>query len=321
MAIEAINQRSRYRDAKYTTINLREITSSQALMIPEAADVETMLTLKPLDESTRTSSQVWDEFKVFFWTAEMGWIEHCRGQISVSDDKKPNDVDGEHTSHVTSKFSTSEQIRNIDAACLSSISSQRIYEAVSHIGIEYGASMAKFSDCRVGHNHAVGSVRVPGTASIMPRHFEPSLIVHPAFLDNCLQILWPLTGAGQVELEGLSVPAFVKNLSVRAHMKMSSGECVRVLGTISEESASEQIIESIIGIGPNEAGHQPIISFEGAVVAPLSDISSTKETREPKARYSMINWQPCLDLLGPEEFQPDASLRNIIPTSAPLVTV
>lgn len=317
MAIEAITQRAKSRDAKYTTINIREMTVGQALMIPEAAEVETMLTLKSLDDSTRTSSRVWDEFKVFSWTADTGWIEHCRGQIAVFDDKKLNEVDGEHTSHMVHS-TIQDQIRNIEAACVSPISSQKIYDAVSNIGIDYGSSMSEFSDCRVGSNHAVGSVRVPDTASMMPRHFEPSLVVHPAFLDNCLQILWPLMGAGQVELEGLFVPAFIKNISVRAHMKRQSGECIRVLGTISKESASECIIESIIAIDPNQAGHRPIISIDGVVVAPLSDIPSTTEKKD-KSRYSKINWQPCLDLIGPEEFQDyfgldpphEGELRNV----------
>ena len=307
MAIEAISQRARSRAVKYTTIDLRDVTVSQALMISEAAEVETMLTLKPLDESTRTSSQLWDEFKVFSWTADRGWIEHCRGQIAVFDNKKRNEVDGERVCHM-GHSAIQDQVRDIEAACVLPISSQRIYEAVSNIGIEYGSSMAEFSNCRVGENHAVGSVRVPDTTSMMPRQFEPSLILHPAFLDNVLQMIWPLMGAGQVELEGLFVPTFIKNLSVRASINIQSGDCVRVLGTMSEESASERIIESIIAIDPNEAGHRPMISFDGVVVAPLSDIPSAKQKKE-KPRFLKIHWQPCLDLLGPEEFQDNFSLE------------
>ena len=317
MAIEAITQRAISRDAKYTTLNLREITVSQALIIPEAAEIETMLTLKPLDEGTRTSSQIWDEFKVFSWSSSTGWTEHCRGQIAVLDDKKLNEVDGQHTYEVANS-AIQDQIRMIDAACVSPVTSQRIYDAVRKMGITYGASMAGLSDCRVGYNHAVGTIRFPDTASVMPRNFEPSLVVHPAFLDNCLQIIWPLMGAGQVEFEQFFVPTFMKNLSVRAHMKKQSGECVRMLGTISKESHSERIVESIIAIDPDESGHRPIVTFDGIVITPVSDLSSTKEKGE-RSRYSKIRWQPCLDLLEPEEFQEyfsmqpphDGELRNM----------
>ncbi|KAL9126149.1 MAG: hypothetical protein Q9217_004760 [Psora testacea] len=253
MVLEAADQRARARNATYSKIQLREIHNTQPLIILEGIDVEMTLSLKPFDENAGTSSKTWDEFKIFSWTEDAGWVEHCRGQVAALSDRKRNDVEGSHSSNTP--------------------------------------------------HSAMGSVQVPDTASTMPRQSESPWIVHPAFLDNCVQIVWPLLGAGQAEFNELYLPTFVKNVCVRLNDRAQNCDHVKVFGTTSVAPIpSERHVESIIVVDPNEADQPPAITLDGLVMTSLSDGQSTRENRE-KSIYSKIHWEPCLDLLGPTEFQ------------------
>ena len=302
MAVEAKRQHAESRNVTYSKIELREISNNQPLIILEGVDVEMMLSLRPLDKNSGASSESWDEFKIFSWTKDAGWIEHCRGQIAALSDRKRNDVEGAHPSSLV-RSARQDQIREVESACVSTIDSQKIYEAASNMGIDYGPCMTMLADCRAGGKHAMGSVQVPDTASTMPRQSETPLIVHPAFLDNCLQVVWPLLGAGQTEIKGLYLPTFVKNFCVRLDPRAQDCDYVKVFGTTAISSyPSERLVESILVIDPNEAEKLPAITFDGLVMVSLSDGQSTKEKRE-KSICSKIRWEPCIDFLGPKEFQ------------------
>lgn len=310
MAVEAKRQHAESRTATYSKIELRDISNSQPLIILEEVDVEIMLTLRPVDErNPGTSSESWDAFKIFSWTEDAGWTEHCRGQVAALSDRKRNDVEATYSSSLV-QSARQDLIREVESACVSKLDSQKIYEAVSNMGIDYGPCMTMLADCRTGGKHAMGFVQVPNTASTMPRQSETPLIVHPAFLDNCLQIVWPLLGAGQTEVKGLYLPTFVKNLCVRLDPRAQNCDYVKVFGTTATSPyPSERLVESILVIDPNEPEKLPAITFDGLVMVSPSDGQSTKENRE-KSVYSKIHWEPCLDLLGPKEFQDHFRLKS-----------
>ena len=125
------------------------------------------------------------------------------------------------------------------------------------------------------------SVQVPNTAATMPRQSETLLPVHPAFLNNRLQVVWPLLGAGQTEITGLYLPTFVKNLCVRLDPRAQDCDYVKVFGTTTiSRYPSERLVESILVIDPNEPDKLPAITFEGLVMISLSDSQSTNKKRE-----------------------------------------
>lgn len=169
MAVKAKRQHAESRTATYSKIELRDISNSQPLIILEGVDVEIMLTLRPLDErNSETSSESWDAFKIFSWTEDAGWIEHCRGQVAALSDRKRNDIKATYSSSLI-QSARQNQIREVESACVSKINSQKIYEAASNMGIDYNPCMTMLTDCGTGSKHAMGSVQVPNTASTMPR--------------------------------------------------------------------------------------------------------------------------------------------------------
>ena len=78
---------SKFERHKHIKYMLREISISRALILSDLPDVETMVIFRPYNESTKISSAIWDEFRIFSWSHEKIWTEHCRGLIAVKNDK------------------------------------------------------------------------------------------------------------------------------------------------------------------------------------------------------------------------------------------
>ena len=246
MAVEAANQRAAFRNQTPTAIELREIHNSQPLILLESVDTEMMLALRPLSENAKTSSEYWDEFRIFSWTEDSSWVEHCRGQISAivhSKSSSPNEV----CQSLTAVSAVQDHIREIECACVTDVTSSRIYEDASKIGIEYGPCMSMLSDCRTGGENAMATVHVPETAATMPHQSESPLIVHSALLDNCIHVVWPLLGAGVNGVDGLYLPASVRRICIQLASGSHYHDHVRVYSKAAPDTEpSERVFESII---------------------------------------------------------------------------
>jgi acyl transferase domain-containing protein len=85
MAIEAAHQKAITAGATAISgYEMREISIGQAMIIPDdSGEVESMLTMRPYAESSRTTSDVWDEFRISSAGDGGTWTEHCRGLITV----------------------------------------------------------------------------------------------------------------------------------------------------------------------------------------------------------------------------------------------
>lgn len=308
MAVEAANQRAAFRNLTPTAIELREIHSSQPLILLEGVDTEMMLTLRPLSENAKTSSESWDEFRVFSWTEDSSWVEHCRGEISaiVHGSSSANEL----RQSLTAVSAIQDHIRQIECACDTDVTSQRIYEDASKIGIEYGPCMTMLSDCRTGDGNAMATVRVPDTATTMPHHFESPLIVHPALLDNCIHVVWPLLGAGVNGVDGLYLPASVKRITIQLGPGSQYHDRVRVYSKAAAAiDPSERVFESIIVMNRDQMGSEPAITINGMILVSLSDGQATKEKIE-KTTCSKMHWEPSVDLLEPSKFQAHFQLEK-----------
>ncbi|KAI9716040.1 MAG: Type I Iterative PKS [Chrysothrix sp. TS-e1954] len=301
MAIEAASQRAQSRETAPFKIELRDIYNSQPLILHEEADVELLLTLRPMAENAQTSSAVWDEFRIFSWTEDSSWGEHCRGQVAILKSPQSNNEVQPCTRE------REDQIREIECACETAIESQKIYDAAQTFGVEYGPCMRTLTSCRVGGNHAMASVRVPDTSSVMPCLSESSYVVHPAFLDDCFQIVWPLLGAGQTIMHGLYLPTTIKSLQIQPGARKQQYDHVQVYGsTLAPTNASERHIKSILVADSND-GKAPFITFDDVTMAALAG-SQAVLANTRKIACLKLEWQPRLELLSPDMFQDCFSL-------------
>lgn len=299
MAVEASIQRAESRNIIPSAIEFHEICNSQPLILLEGYDTEIMLTLRPLVENRKTSSDTWDEFRVLSWTEDSAWVERCRGQIAAISNNNCSTAN-----QVCQPAMATSSVKDHESTCGADIDGRRIYDDASKVGMSYGPCMKMLSDCRAGDGKAMANVRVPDTASTMPLRSEAPLSVHPALLENCMHIIWPLLGAGLGGVEGLFLPATLERISIQVNSnKKQSGDLMKVYGTASKGSQpSERVFENIIIIDPTQGEGPPSIAITGLVLSFYSD-NQASPAKLNRTQYSRMQWEPCIDMLEPEEFR------------------
>jgi hypothetical protein len=98
-------------------------------------------------------------------------------------------------------------------ACTSLVKPSEMYDALT----AKGAGRSRFD--------------VPDTKSTMPMGHEPDFIIHSAFLDQFIQIVWPILGAARTGLNVLYMPSFVQSMSITTGITRKAGDRLRVYGT------------------------------------------------------------------------------------------
>ena len=308
MALEAVSQRAMLRETAFARYVLREIVVGQALVIPESSEVETVFNLRPLNESTRASSDIWEEFMIFSWTTERGWIEHCRGQIGVRSDKEPNPVEGDQQRADCEKM-LHEQISNLDRSCLDALSCEKLYETYANMGLVFGPSFQSMIECRVSKHSAVAQVKIPQTLERMPYQSETQTIIHPALLDSFFQVSYPILTDGLRTLRGTPLALRVKELSISSKIEGILGGYYRVYGSGLSKSLVEQTIDSIFVMGPNADSNVPLISIEGFTSATISNSSAVASKEQHGRTCWKTEWQPDIDLMTSEQIR--NTFRNL----------
>ena len=269
MAIEAAHQHAISGGIPFTKYVLREVNVGQALVIPESSQIETVLNLRPFNESTRASSDLWHEFIIFSWNHERGWMEHCRGQIAVQMEIQSNPVKALRSQEA--EFTLVAEINSETAlASVDGLECEKIYETFSSMGLEFGPSFQNLLECRVGSGSVYAHVGIPSTKERMPYEFESDHIIHPGLLDSCFQVSFPLFTKGLKVLKGTPIASRVKEISISRDIRHIRDEHLEVYGSGVSKSLVEQTVGSILAMRASDDGGSPLISVKGITSTTLS---------------------------------------------------
>ncbi|TAQ85426.1 hypothetical protein B7494_g6244 [Chlorociboria aeruginascens] len=290
MALEAVSQRAAERNVIFDRFQLREVTISRPMVIQEGSNVEANIALRPHAEGTRTSSDLWDEFRVFSWASDRGWIEHCRGLISVESKATKNAVNGEQITQ-DAKHLLASRISSIDNASTTPVDAKVLYENLEAVGVGYGPTFQGLESCRASDHHAVGELIVPNTQAVMPLEHEPAFIIHPAFLDQFIQIVWPIFGAGRTGLDLLYMPSFLKSMSISTGITTKSGDRLKVYGSGSPTPSNPHPTKfSMFAVSPENA-EEALITMDALVMTPVSDADSGADITSHRNLCYKMEWE------------------------------
>lgn len=304
MAMEAISQQAQIHHLVAGKIDLRDISISRVLTIPDSSAVETMLSLRACRaDSPGRSILGWHEFKVFSWAEGRGWDQHCSGYIMVQETRDANPVDGSRQ-QTESVSELTNQAASMRAACTIPVDSQTLYENISEGLVHYGPLFQGLSNISVSADKkAMATVNVPDTKSCMPHEYETDCIIHPATLDLCCQTMWVLQGYGQPGQKVTRVPSHLKHLSVSLDSHIGAGSKLQMYGHVSgSESASNPETNRIIATNPSNPA-EVIVEIDGLTLVPVSnDITGSKDNSAAAICYKM-HWEPCLEFLSEDKYR------------------
>jgi NADPH:quinone reductase-like Zn-dependent oxidoreductase/malonyl CoA-acyl carrier protein transacylase len=291
MAMEAALQRATTRNIKFDKFEFREISANRALILEESAEVETMITLRPYNEGTKRSTDSWDEFRIFAWASEKGWIEHCRGMVGVQKDKGVNVVDGQRQKDTEKEFIRSQSAM-MNEKCTEVVDLEKLKANLQSVGVYYGPAFQGFLECRTDEQLAVAEVEVANTAAVMPKNFEPELVMHPATLDLIIQILWPVLGAGRTGYNKIYMPSGFKRLSISRNVAKTPGTRLRIYGTSPEilPMVSKPVDLDVFATEALNPDHACVI-LEGYTITPVHhDVAGFGGV--DRDLCFKINWEP-----------------------------
>ncbi|KAL2845909.1 hypothetical protein BJY01DRAFT_177125 [Aspergillus pseudoustus] len=216
MAIQAVRQHmlATRPTVKIENIRFRDISFGKGLVLPEdGPDVEISLSLRPQARTSRESSGIWKEFRIFTVTPDQKWTEHCRGLIQAEVDS----VEGYKA------VFTPEDISRIDSECTKEVTSQKFYAMGQRIGLEWQYPFNNVQKMRRSADSCVATARVPEN-EMSPGGMED--LLHPAVLDSTL-----FHGLCGVILDGDAassayVPTFIKQLWIANRETAAGSELV-----------------------------------------------------------------------------------------------
>jgi acyl transferase domain-containing protein/NADPH:quinone reductase-like Zn-dependent oxidoreductase len=292
MAMEAAFQRATARNVKFDRYEFREISANRALLIEESTDVETMITLRPYNEGTKKSTDMWDEFRIFAWTADKGWVEHCRGLVGVQKDKSFNAVDGQRQIESNKEYLRT-QTSMMEESCDEVVDIAKLAANLKNLGVYYGPAFQRFVECRTTEQLAVAEVELADTSITVPHQFEPELIMHPAHLDLVIQILWPLLGAGREGWDKIYMPSGFKRLSISPKVVKKPGSRLRVYGSSPKISPmAVKPVELNVFATQESDPDDACVVLEGYTITPVHHDSSNLSSSNMRDLCYNMTWEP-----------------------------
>ncbi len=301
MALEASRQR-KSQNAKISQFRFRDIRIGKALFVPDSTDgIETVFTLRPYNSSARGSSDLWDEFRVFSYTRQGGWEEHCRGLVSVEHERDFSEVEGDREMKEKA-HSLQKKFAAAKIECTSAIGPDQMYDKLKDIGLHYQPPFTSVESVMAEPYQALAVVRIPDTAAAMPQGFEHSTILHPATLDTCFQVaLSSLYQAGT--LKQTLVPTFIEHLLVSSQVEREHGDLLSILARTTPTGSRGCRADIIASSTGDDDTRLNVIDIAGVVWNSLSagpdPAAEGPQTNQGIA--STMYWAPDIRLLAAED--------------------
>jgi acyl transferase domain-containing protein/predicted O-methyltransferase YrrM len=225
MAVQACLETHLSKKTKDTLLSysFRNISFGKALLVPDHSEgVEVNFTLRPYTTTARSSSDTWDEFRIFSYTERDGWSEHCRGLVTLKYREELDEVEADREAEYT-KSATNKRFASASTSCRTSLETSHLYRTFAEFGLDYRTPFTNITSITAEPHQSKAIVNIPDTAVLMPAGFELPQVIHPATLDSCFQTLFPaLMRAGL--LEDTMVPTFLEQLTISSNISSTPGD-------------------------------------------------------------------------------------------------
>lgn len=321
MALEAMRQYSALWDTPVTSstrCKLREIKVSRSMVLSQEKPTEISFVMRPREEGSRNVSRAWQVFRVYSWTPDNTWVEHCQGLVSLQKDRAElNPINGLHLTDLD-RQSYKAAISAHQKLCQVTFAPQDIYQRFVRGGLQFGSGFQNIVDAQVAHGHAIGTVTIPDSAKAMPEEFESMSCIHPETFDACFQVTALAAGEGFLSGSDIHVPTFVGEVSVKVEACNVPGQQLLVYAQQQQRYGDDDsdIHSSFFAVNPQDPS-DILIDVQGFVASKLPDQEASDVMIGDRGLCYRLHWEPCADLLTPQQFAGAlcADVNDIHPTN------
>jgi len=298
IAVEAASQRALSRGAHFDKFELRNVSVNAPLMVTEK-DVEITIQLRPYQEGTLVSSDIWDEFRIHSWEANKGWTEHSKGLIAVrSIDSSDTDSarltqDAESLLHST--------ILEIKSADTVSVDKSKMYDALSELGVSYGSSF-HVENCQATNNCSTAQMVVTDTSQEMPQGFQTNTIIHPAFLEQLIKMYWPILGAGRSSVDTIYLPSSIGRMTISrdiSDLTARPGSTLQAFCKGQAPLSHPKPCQVSMFATSGEDSKEAIITLDDLTISPIIERGLSQEDEAYRELCYKLDWEPILEPLVP----------------------
>ncbi|KAL8382408.1 hypothetical protein RB595_006274 [Gaeumannomyces hyphopodioides] len=294
MVLEAASQRAVSSDRRVDRLEMRDITIVKPLIIPDD-DIEITTALRPHQEGTLVSSDVWDEFRICSYSSSVGWTEHCVGLVATLA-HETNDVDG-----ARQRSDSETMLRTAASAVQDSgpvvVRVEQMYDAMAGAGVAFGPAFQGLKDCEASSTHATAKVHVDDLAKEMPSEYLASPLIHPCVIESLIGMYWPVLSSGQSKIGTVYLPSAVSRVSISAHfleISKTAGRSLRAYCSADFDLGASKPARVTTMAAASDHDTEPLIILEGLLVAPILEGETQMQTDAPRELCYKLEWEPVL---------------------------
>ncbi|KAF2656390.1 hypothetical protein K491DRAFT_778066 [Lophiostoma macrostomum CBS 122681] len=258
----------------------RNVAVSSALEVPDTeVGTDVVLNMQKARSSGTNTSVIWYDFQISSLNSETGsWIEHCTGLIKIESSNHPQresialDQEGWHLANI-----------------------EEWYRKFRTLGLEYGPCFQALSNLKASSQRASADVVLTPTMDLVTA--ESQYPLHPASLDNCLQLANIAAYSGNAKLAKQAyIPVMFDELtiwnrqaeeSIESGFAVAEGELRGPRGLYSRVQLCTRSGETLMDMNYFRG-----ISYDGI------PFSAEDEGTRPQDPFSRLVWKPDITTLS-----------------------
>ncbi|KAF2177009.1 putative polyketide synthase [Zopfia rhizophila CBS 207.26] len=274
---------------------LRDVTIGKAIVVDRSeSGTETMLCIQPRRMGTKADTAAWEEFCIYSLNGD-AWSRHCSGLIRIRYKSTPSTLFPDERAIAIEKYR--QQYAKVLSECVNSRNIRTFYEHLESIGLHYGPLFQNLIQVYKGEYQTVCTLRIPDTKSQMPAQFEFPHVIHPATLDNIVQMCIPAATRLAEELTTAQVPTFVGNLFVSADVPSAPGSLLQGY-SVAKNVGFDASVDVVVSV---DGWEKPLVVFEQLKSTPLRtmELEGTINTSLIRKPVSYIQWDKDHTMLDP----------------------
>ena len=290
MAIEAVRQLVVESGTNIHSFELREVSIGQALFIPDnAGQVESMISLRPSTENSRTSSTIWHQFFISSAGNNDSWLEHCRGLIRAVPQDQADQVSGQHLAEEQAAAHALERA-STKTACVNTVDVTKMYSHCRSIGLDYGPTFANITRSASGSGRALCTVVLPDIEDCMPSHYHSPFVIHPATLDACFHGAFALNGAPN----HAAMPTFISSVVVADSITKQPGDELEVGLRLDRQGKRDTEVSLKAFESRHHGGSSmPVVEVKGLKLTSMATsaaVGTEVKSGRPRKTYFRTQW-------------------------------